>query len=61
MNDTEYLAWRAQQELKAAIAASDRWVRNVHLRLADAYSSRLKEAQVLERRASLRVVEHCAA
>jgi len=41
MSDTEYLAWRAQQELQAAIAAPDRWVRNVHLQLADAYSLRL--------------------
>lgn len=45
MLDAEYFAVRSQQELRAAIKASDRRVRQVHLELADAYAFRLREAK----------------
>jgi hypothetical protein len=41
--DADYLIDRTQQELRAAIAAIDLRVRNVHLKLADAYAFRLRE------------------
>ena len=57
MSDTEYLVARAEQELKAAIAASDRRVRDVHLELADAYAFRLREAKAIERRSAFQFLD----
>jgi len=50
MSEAEYLIKREQQELEAALQASDKRVRQVHLDLADAYTSRVNEAERLERR-----------
>jgi len=50
MLEAEYLIKREQQELEAALQASDKRVRQVHLDLADAYTSRVNEAERLERR-----------
>lgn len=41
MSNAEYYARRAQDELRAAIRSSDKRARQVHLRLADAYSAKL--------------------
>ena len=60
MDDTEYLAARAQQELSAALRSSDRRVRNVHVDFADAYVLRLREAQAKRRRAEMRLVTRVA-
>ena len=57
MTDTDYFAARAQQELKAAIAATDPGVREVHLQLADAYGFRVRELKAIERRSQLRLLE----
>ena len=43
MQDANYLADRAQQELTAAIRTSNPRVRERHLELADAYAFRLRE------------------
>ena len=43
MQETEYLARRAQQELEAAIGTANKRARQIHLELADAYSSMLHE------------------
>ena len=51
MSDAEFLIKREQQELEAALQASDKRVRQVHLDLADAYTRRADEAKRLERRA----------
>lgn len=53
MGDAEYLIKRKQQELEAALRASDARVRHVHLELADAYAFRLNQTKRLERRAKL--------
>jgi hypothetical protein len=53
MGDTEYLSTRAEQELCAAIAASDARVREIHLQLADAYSFRLREVRAMQRRSEM--------
>jgi hypothetical protein len=45
MLDAEYFAERAQQELRAAMQASDRRVREIHFELANAYAFRLREAK----------------
>lgn len=45
MTDAEYLTERAAQELRAAMQAPNRRVREVHLELANAYSFRLREAK----------------
>ena len=56
MIDIEYLTARAHEELKAAIAASDHRVRDVHLEFADAYSYQLREAQAWQRRCEMQLV-----
>jgi hypothetical protein len=43
MQNAEYFAERAHQELLAAMRAPDRRVRERHLELADAYAFRLSE------------------
>jgi predicted nucleic acid-binding protein len=53
MGDAEYLIKREQQELEAALRASDARVRQVHLELADAYTFRVNQTKRLERRAEL--------
>ncbi len=45
MSDAEFLIKREQQELEAALQASDKRVRQVHLDLADAYTRRANEAK----------------
>lgn len=45
MSDADYFTLRAQEELKAAMHASDVRVRKVHLQLADAYSLKLDETK----------------
>lgn len=45
MSDADYFTLRAQEELKAAMRASDLRVRKVHLQLADAYSLKLYETK----------------
>ena len=50
MSDAEYLIERAHQELNAAISAQNLRVRQVHLELADAYTSRLYELKRAERK-----------
>jgi hypothetical protein len=42
--DVKFYERRALQELSAAMAASDRCARRIHLELADAYSSILRNA-----------------
>ncbi len=49
MSDAEYLVQRAHEELIAAMKSSDRRVREVHLKLADAYAFRLREMKRQER------------
>jgi hypothetical protein len=49
MDDTEYLAERAAQELRAAAIATDRRVIDRHFELADAYAFRLSVTRVLQR------------
>ena len=56
MFDADYLIERAQQELQAAITASDRRVREVHLELADAYSFRVRELRRQERQRQFMLV-----
>jgi len=53
MDDTEYLAERAAQELRAAAIATDRRVIDRHFELADAYAFRLSVTRVLQRRPAL--------
>ena len=53
MSDAEFLIKREQQELEAALQASDKRVRKVHLDLADAYTRRANEAKRLERRTQI--------
>jgi hypothetical protein len=53
MGDAEYLIKREQQELEAALRASDARVRQVHLELANAYTFRLNQTKRLEQRAEL--------
>lgn len=48
MFEAQYLIKREQQELEAALRASDARVRQVHLELADAYTFQLKEAKRLD-------------
>ena len=43
MSEAEYLILRAQQELSAAMKSSDLRVRKIHLEMADAYSSKVRE------------------
>ena len=50
MSDAEYLIERAHQELNAAISTQNLRVRQVHLELADAYTSRLYELKRAERK-----------
>jgi hypothetical protein len=50
MGDAEYLIKREQQELEAALRASDARVRQIHLELANAYTFRLNQTKRLERR-----------
>jgi hypothetical protein len=57
MSDREYLVARAEQELRAAVAASNERVREIHLQLADAYAFRIREMRALERRSEMQVVE----
>ena len=57
MSDTEYLVARAEQELRAAVAASNERAREIHLQLADAYSFRIREMRALERRSEMQIVE----
>ena len=45
MSDADYFTLRAQEELKAAMRASDLRVRQVHLQLADVYSLKLRETK----------------
>ena len=52
MYDAEYLADRAQQELRAALLAYDVRARTIHLELADAYTFRLQELNRLKRRSA---------
>jgi len=51
MSDAEYLIKREQQELEAALRASDARARQVHLELANAYTFRLNETKRIQRRA----------
>jgi hypothetical protein len=53
MGDAEYLIKREQQELEAALRASDARVRQVHLELANAYTFRVNQTKRLEQRAEL--------
>jgi hypothetical protein len=53
MLDADYLAERAQQEMRAAAQASDWRVRQIHFELADAYAFRLRE---IKREAAVAVV-----
>ena len=57
MSDTEYLGLRAEQERSAAVAASDRRVRDIHLELFDAYSFRLRETEAIQRRSATQLVD----
>jgi hypothetical protein len=61
MFEAEYLIKREQQELDAALRASDLRVRQVHLELADAYTFRLNEAKRLKRLAELKSVAETGA
>ena len=45
MRDAEYLIRREQQELAAALQAADARVRQIHLDLASAYTSRLSDTE----------------
>ena len=45
MLDPEFFAHRAQQELHAAMKASNGRARRLHLEMADAYSAKLREAK----------------
>ena len=49
MFDAKYLIQREQEELEAAMRASDPRVRQAHLELADAYTFRLSEMDRQER------------
>jgi len=56
MDDTEFLADRAQQEISAALKSSNPRVRDVHLDMADAYLLRLRETQAESRRSKFRLL-----
>jgi len=56
MDDTEFLADRAQQEISAALKSSNRRVRDVHLDMADAYLLRLRAAKAESRRSKFRLL-----
>ena len=48
MDDTDYLAKRAAQELQAAAVATDRRVIDRHFEMADAYAFRLSVTRVIQ-------------
>ncbi len=48
MDDTDYLAKRAAQELQAAAVATDRRVIDRHFEMADAYAFRLSVTRVMQ-------------
>jgi len=55
MSETEYLVARAEQELRAALTASDERAREVHRQLADAYTHRLREMRALEGMSEMKI------
>ena len=56
MDDLAYFGRRAQEEREAALKATERGVRNIHLAFAAAYETKVRELTLTPARSTLHIV-----